>query len=98
MKQFPTLMVSGGLVCIYDSSGTLIHGVEYSSDWYKDDLKSHGGWSLEMIDSQFPFYDDNNWIASNRKEAAHPVQSILLQEVILIFHFMEFRMFFPMIV
>ena len=72
MKQFPTLMVSGGLVCIYDSSGTLIHGVEYSSDWYKDDLKSHGGWSLEMIDSQFPFYDDNNWIASKSKRGGTP--------------------------
>jgi len=72
MKQFPTLMVSGGLVCIYDSSGALIHGVEYSSDWYKDDLKSHGGWSLEMIDSQFPFYDDNNWIASKSKRGGTP--------------------------
>jgi hypothetical protein len=64
--------VSGGLVCIYDSSGTLIHGVEYSSDWYKDNLKSHGGWSLEMIDSQFPFYDNNNWTASKSKRGGTP--------------------------
>jgi hypothetical protein len=72
MKQFPPLTVSGGLVCIYDSSGTLIHGVEYSSDWYKDDLKSKGGWSLEMIDSKFPFYDSNNWTASKSKRGGTP--------------------------
>jgi Lamin Tail Domain/FlgD Ig-like domain len=72
MKQFPALAASGGLVCIYDSTGTLIHGVEYSSDWYKNGLKSKGGWSLEMIDTHFPFYDRNNWIASISKKGGTP--------------------------
>ena len=72
MKQFPTLTTGGEILYISDSTGTLIHGVEYSSDWYKDDLKSKGGWSLEMIDSQFPFYDRNNWIASKSKKGGTP--------------------------
>ena len=57
IKQFPSLTDGGRLICLSDSSGNLIHGVEYSSDWYGDDLKSRGGWSLEMIDTGYPFYD-----------------------------------------
>ena len=51
---------------------TLIHGVEYSSDWYKDELKSNGGWSLEMIDTRFPFYYSDNWIVSESKKGGTP--------------------------
>jgi hypothetical protein len=64
VKQFPSLTDGGRLLSLSDSSGSLVHGVEYSSDWYRDDLKSHGGWSLEMIDTDFPFFDLDNWRAS----------------------------------
>ena len=72
LKQFPSLTDAGRIVYISDSTGTLIHGVEYSSDWYKDDLKSKGGWSLEMIDIRFPFYDKDNWMASESKKGGTP--------------------------
>jgi Lamin Tail Domain/CHU_C Type IX secretion signal domain len=72
VKQFPSLTDEGRLICLTDSSGTLIHGVEYSSDWYKNELKSKGGWSLEMIDTRFPFYDKDNWIASESKKGGTP--------------------------
>jgi hypothetical protein len=72
LKQFPTLTDGGRILYISDSTGTLIHGVEYSSDWYKDDLKSKGGWSLEMIDTRFPFYDKDNWIPSESKKGGTP--------------------------
>jgi len=55
LKQFPSLTDEGKILCLSDSSANLIHGVEYSSTWYKDELKTEGGWSLEMIDTQFPF-------------------------------------------
>jgi hypothetical protein len=72
LKQFPSLTDGGRIVYISDSTGTFIHGVEYSSDWYKDDLKSKGGWSLEMIDTRFPFYYQDNWIASESKNGGTP--------------------------
>lgn len=72
MKQFPSLIDGGRILYISDSTGTLIHGVEYSSNWYKDDLKSNGGWSLEMIDNRFPFYDKDNWKASGSKKGGTP--------------------------
>ncbi len=72
VKQFPSLTSGGKLICITDSSGTTIHGVEYSSTWYKSELKSKGGWSLEMIDTRFPFYDEGNWTASLSKKGGSP--------------------------
>ena len=64
--------MAAGSLYLSDSTGTLIHGVEYSSDWYRDDLKSKGGWSLEMIDTSFPFYYQGNWIASESKKGGTP--------------------------
>jgi hypothetical protein len=64
LKSFPTLTDNGKLIWLSDSSGNMIHGVEYSAEWYGDNLKAEGGWSLEMIDPGFPFFGDGNWKAS----------------------------------
>ena len=72
LKQFPSLTIGGRIICLSDSSGILIHGVEYSPDWYGDELKSGGGWSLEMIDTRFPFYYDGNWTASTSRKGGTP--------------------------
>ena len=72
VKQFPSLTDGGRIIYISDSTGTLMHGVEYSSDWYKDELKSNGGWSLEMIDTGVPFCYQDNWIASQSKKGGTP--------------------------
>jgi len=72
LKQFPSLTDGGKILCLSDSSGNLVHGVEYSSDWYRDDLKSIGGWSLEMMDMQYPFYYEGNWIASASRKGGTP--------------------------
>jgi hypothetical protein len=72
LKQFPALTDGGKIVCISDSSGNLIHGIEYSSDWYGDELKSGGGWSLEMIDTDFPFSYEGNWSASSSRKGGTP--------------------------
>jgi hypothetical protein len=72
LKSFPSLTDAGRLLYLSDSTGSLIHGVEYSSEWYNDELKSGGGWSLEMIDTAFPFYDNGNWTASSSKNGGTP--------------------------
>jgi len=72
IKQFPSLTDEGKLLYLSDSTGTFIHGIEYSSEWYGDDLKSQGGWSLEMIDTRFPFYFKDNWKASESRNGGTP--------------------------
>ncbi|MCE5345277.1 MAG: lamin tail domain-containing protein [Bacteroidales bacterium] len=72
LKQFPSMTDRGNIICLSDSSGTLITGVDYSSDWHSDELKSGGGWSLEMIDLQFPFYIEGNWTSSSSRKGGTP--------------------------
>jgi hypothetical protein len=72
MKSFPALANEGKILFIRDGKGTLIHGIEYSSGWYGDVLKSDGGWSLEIIDSDYPFFGDGNWQASESEEGGTP--------------------------
>jgi hypothetical protein len=72
MKTFPSLTDGGRMIYISDNSGVFIHGIEYSGDWYKDELKSGGGWSLEMIDTEYPFYGEENWKASESRKGGSP--------------------------
>lgn len=72
IKPFPVLTDAGKLLCLSDSNGTFIHGVEYSDSWYGDELRSSGGWSLEMIDTDFPFYNEGNWKASIDRSGGTP--------------------------
>jgi len=72
LKQFPALTDGGTIICLSDSSNNLIHGVEYSSGWYGDELKSKGGWSLEMVDTRYPFYYEGNWTASTSRKGGTP--------------------------
>jgi hypothetical protein len=72
LKPFPALTDNGKILILYDSSGKLIHGVDYSSEWYRDELKSKGGWSLEMIDMRYPFCYNGNWVASESGKGGTP--------------------------
>ena len=71
-KSFPSLPGETGIVYLTDSLGSLIHGLEYSSEWYKDKLKESGGWALEIIDTSFPFFNDGNWEASSSRTGGTP--------------------------
>ena len=72
LKSFPALTNEGKILFIRDGKGTLIHGIDYSSGWYGDILKSDGGWSLEIIDTDYPFFEDGNWKASESMEGGTP--------------------------
>lgn len=64
VKSFPTLADRGALLVLRDSSGMMMHGVQYSDTWHTDGLKRDGGWSLEMIDVSHPFGARGNWTSS----------------------------------
>ncbi len=64
VTSFPTLSNDGDLIYLKSPTGTFIHVVEYSSAWYKNELKKEGGWTLEMIDTRNPCAGFSNWTAS----------------------------------
>jgi hypothetical protein len=63
---------SGEYVGLINAKGKLIHWVHYSDEWYKDDLKKSGGWSLEMIDTANPCSGEVNWEASTDVRGGSP--------------------------
>jgi len=75
VKSFPSLTDAGRCIILTDSSGIMIHGVEYSSDWYGEQLKAEGGWSLEIMDKNYPFYMAGNWAVSRSRTGGTPGKS-----------------------
>lgn len=59
-----TVTNTGSDILLLNADGRMIHNVSYTDDWYKDDYKMLGGWSLELIDPMNPCGDANNWKAS----------------------------------
>jgi hypothetical protein len=64
VTSFPSLDNDGDVLCLKSPQGTTIHAVNYSLEWYQNDVKRDGGWSLEMIDTKNPCGGRNNWNAS----------------------------------
>lgn len=72
VSNFPSLDNDNDLISITDASGTTIHAVQYSSEWYQNELKKDGGWSLEMIDTKNPCAGFSNWKASKDNSGGTP--------------------------
>lgn len=69
---FPSLDNDGDLISVTDANGKMIHAAQYSSDWYQNELKKSGGWSLEMIDPKNPCNGLSNWTSSKDKKGGTP--------------------------
>ena len=50
----------------------IIHKVNYNLEWYKNDFKKTGGWSLEMIDFTKPCLKIKNWSATENISGGTP--------------------------
>lgn len=77
--SFPALNTTGDSVNLFDGTGALIDYVYYDDDWYQDEDKEDGGWTLERIDPSFTCLNRGNWRASNNPLGGTPgiVNSVL---------------------
>jgi hypothetical protein len=64
VTSFPSLNNDADRIYLRAPQGTIIHSVNYTDAWYKNELKKDGGWTLEMIDTKNPCTGINNWRAS----------------------------------
>jgi hypothetical protein len=63
---------SGTSLVIADTSGKVIHAVNYSDSWYGNANKIAGGYSLEQIDALNPCGGKANWTGSNSISGGTP--------------------------
>ncbi len=64
VASFPSLDNEGEQLFLKAATGAIIHAVSYTADWYQNELKKDGGWTLEMIDTKNPCTGSSNWKAS----------------------------------
>lgn len=72
LSGFPSLNNTGDRIALRDGSGTTIDVVEYTDDWYQDEEKSAGGWTLERIVPEDFCALSTNWQASESANGGTP--------------------------
>ncbi len=72
VTSFPSLNNSGDDIVLMLSDLTLIDKISYTDDWYLDEVKQDGGFTLELINPNDPCSDASNWIASNAANGGTP--------------------------
>ncbi|MEI7964467.1 MAG: lamin tail domain-containing protein [Chitinophagaceae bacterium] len=72
VTSFPTLDNAGDIIYLRSPQNRIIHAVSYTDQWYRNELKKDGGWSLEMIDTKNPCQGAANWIASTDSKGGTP--------------------------
>jgi hypothetical protein len=70
--SFPSLNNAGDLLELRDSSGALMDVVNYSDEWYKDEEKASGGYTLEQINPFANCSGSANWTGSNANPGGTP--------------------------
>ncbi len=72
VSSFPSLNNDEDLIYLLSKESKNIHAVNYSSNWYQNELKKDGGWSLEMIDTRNACAGGTNWQASTNASGGTP--------------------------
>ena len=72
VPSFPAIPNDGSMLSLVSPNGSNIHAVDYGTEWYGNEVKKNGGWSLEMIDTHNPCAGLNNWKASTDASGGSP--------------------------
>ncbi len=74
VTSFPTLNNGGDKLKLKNGSGEAIDSANYTLEWYHDENKETGGWSIELIDPDNFCLEDANWSASTDANGGTPGQ------------------------
>lgn len=69
---FPSLNHETGEIILMAEDGNVVHALQYDKNWFHNELKAAGGWSLEMIDLKNPCTGISNWTASDQATGGTP--------------------------
>lgn len=72
VTSWPSLNNTGDDIILETSDSILVDNLSYTDDWYKDETKSDGGWSIERINPNLVCSGIDNWRASNNTNGGTP--------------------------
>ena len=67
-----SLTNGGEMLKLFDKKGKLISSVQYDNNWYGDNAKAKGGWSLEQINPEDSCSGSANWKAAENNVGGTP--------------------------
>ena len=74
VSNFPTLTNAGDQLVLRGRTGTTLFEIAYTDDWYRDQRKKNGGWTLEMRDPSAYCGAAENWQASQDASGGTPAR------------------------
>jgi hypothetical protein len=74
VSNFPALSNAGDQLVLRGRTGTTLFEVAYTDDWYRDQRKKNGGWTLEMLDPAAYCGAAENWRASQDASGGTPAR------------------------
>ncbi|MGJ8660629.1 MAG: lamin tail domain-containing protein [Bacteroidota bacterium] len=74
VSSFPSLNNASDDIVLKDSNGVVLNKISYTDDWYQNETKKAGGYTLERINPDLPCSSSANWIASNDPLGGTPGQ------------------------
>ncbi|MEO1624904.1 MAG: lamin tail domain-containing protein [Bacteroidota bacterium] len=74
LPDFPGLSNGGDQLTLLNPDGVLINNVNYQAEWYGDNSRASGGFTLELINPDNPCALGLNWTASNDPKGGTPGQ------------------------
>lgn len=72
ISSFPALTNTGQVLQLLNEAGNIISVISYTDDWYQDEIKKDGGYSLEQMDAENPCAERSNWKASLNNTGGTP--------------------------
>ncbi len=69
---FDPLTNAGDVVVLRDQFGNEVDSLFFNLNWYDDQIKDDGGYSLELINPELACSGDNNWTASANSSGGTP--------------------------
>ncbi|RZK46452.1 MAG: lamin tail domain-containing protein, partial [Hymenobacter sp.] len=74
VSNFPSLGNTGDQLVLRGRTGTTLFEVAYTDDWYRDQRKKNGGWTLEMRDPSAYCGGAENWLAGQDASGGTPAR------------------------
>lgn len=86
VPNFPSLNNASDVLTLNDQFFVPIDELAYSDTWYDDAAKKEGGYTLELIDADFPCQGNPTWTGSNAAAggtpgAANSVNAVFTDEI-----------------
>ncbi len=80
VDSWHALTNDGALVTLCDAQNRLVAWVDFSAQWYNDEFKQDGGWSLERVNVDYLDNHAKNWQPSENEQGGTPAMQNSIAE------------------